>query len=259
MSLPIPTFTDHGSGAPIIFLHGIGGNAGNWQPQVERLSARFRCIAWNAPGYADSPALPEMTFPALADSLARLMDHLQLEKAVICGLSMGGYVAQEFLALHPARVRAAILMCTSAAFGKPGGDFQQKFLAARLKPMDEGRTPADIAPALVAGMVGPNAGPGVADALTESMSGISPATYRQALNCLVTFDRRDAVKQITVPTCLIAGAEDTTAPAAVMERMAGRIPGSRFHVIAGAGHIANLEEPEETCRLITGFMEGLPE
>ena len=150
-------------------------------------------------------------------------------------------------------------MCTSAAFGKPGGDFQQKFLAARLKPMDEGKTPADIAPALVAGMVGPNAGPEVGRALTESMSLISPETYRQALNCLVTFDRRDAVKQIAVPTCLIAGGEDTTAPATVMERMAARIPGSRFNVIGGAGHIANLEAPEETCRLISAFMEGLPE
>ncbi|WP_281017800.1 MULTISPECIES: alpha/beta fold hydrolase [unclassified Minwuia] len=254
----VPTFTDSGSGPAIIFLHGIGGNAGNWQPQIDILSSRYRCIAWNAPGYADSPALPDMTFPALADALARLMDHLGLERAVICGLSMGGYVAQEFLALHPERVRAAILMCTSAAFGKPGGDFQQKFLAARLKPMDEGKTPADIAPALVAGMVGPNAGPEVGRALTESMSMISPETYRQALNCLVTFDRRDAVKQIAVPTCLIAGEEDTTAPATVMERMAARIPGSRFHVIGGAGHIANLEAPEETCRLISGFMEGLP-
>ena len=211
----LPTFTDTGSGPAIIFLHGIGGNAGNWQPQIDGLSARYRCIAWNAPGYADSPALPEMTFPALADSLARLMDHLGLEKAVICGLSMGGNVAQEFLVLHPARVRAMILMCTSASIGKPGSDFQQKFLAARLKPIEEGRTPADIAPDVVADIVGPNAGPEVAQILIGSMSGISPETYRQALHCLVSFDRRDEVKQIAVPTCLIAGGEDTTAPAAV--------------------------------------------
>ena len=255
----IPTFTDTGSGPAIIFLHGIGGNAGNWRPQVEALSACYRCIAWNAPGYADSPPLAAMTFPALADSLARLMDHLGLARAVICGLSMGGYVAQEFLARHPPRVRAAILMCTSAAFGKPGGDFQQKFLDARLKPMDEGKTPADIAPALAAGMAGPDAGPEIAAALTESMGRITSDTYRQALNCLVTFDRRDAVKQIAVPTCLIAGGADTTAPAAVMERMAERIPGSRFHTIEGAGHIANLEAPAETSRLIAAFMRELPQ
>ncbi|MDF1721024.1 MAG: alpha/beta fold hydrolase [Minwuia sp.] len=253
----IPTFTDQGSGAPVIFLHGIGGNAGNWQPQVAALSAEFRCIAWNAPGYADSPALPEMTFPALADSLAALMDHLKLDKAVICGLSMGGNVAQEFLVLHPARVRAMILMCTSASIGKPGSDFQQKFLAARLKPIEEGKTPADIAPDVVAGIVGPHAGPEVARILTGSMSGISPETYRQALHCLVSFDRRDAVKRIAVPTCLIAGEADTTVPAVVMERMAERIPGSAFHIIEGAGHIANLEAPDETNRLIGAFVRGL--
>ena len=118
-------------------------------------------------------------------------------------------------------------------------------------------TPADIAPQLAAGMQGPEAGPEVAEQLVASMSRIPSDTYRAALNCLVTFDRRDSVKDIVCPTLLIAGEHDTTAPAAVMERMAARIDGARFEIIPGAGHIANVEAPEATTRLIADFMKGL--
>lgn len=252
-----PAHIDEGQGPAILFLHGIGGNADNWAAQIDALKPHYRCISWNMPGYGGNPGEAEMSFAGMADALARLLDDLGLENVVICGLSMGGYLAQEFAALHPSRVRALILMCTSAAFGKPGGDFQTKFLAARLKPLDEGMTPADIAPQLAAGMQGPEAGPEVAEQLVASMSRIPSDTYRAALNCLVTFDRRDSVKDIVCPTLLIAGEHDTTAPAAVMERMAARIDGARFEIIPGAGHIANVEAPEATTRLIADFMKGL--
>ena len=252
-----PAYIDEGSGPAIIFLHGIGGNADNWVHQIAALKGDYRCIAWNMPGYGGNPASDGMSFAAMADDLAGLLDDLGLDQAVICGLSMGGYLAQEFVVRHPDRVRGLILMCTSAAFGKPGGDFQTKFLAARLKPLDEGKTPAVIAPALAAGMQGPEAGPDVAETLTASMARIPSETYRAALNCLVTFDQRDNVKNIACPTMLIAGEHDSTAPAQVMERMAARIQGVAFHVIPGAGHIANIEKPDETNRLIAEYMKGL--
>lgn len=250
-------YLENGSGQPIVFLHGIGGNADNWSAQINALSSDYRCISWNMPGYGGSPELPEMTFAAMADALVGLLDELGLETATFCGLSMGGYLAQELVARHPKRVRALILMCTSASFGKPGGDFQTKFLAARLKPIDEGKTPADIAPGLAAGMAGPNAGPEVAETLVASMARIPAETYRAALNCLVTFDQRDNVKNITCPTLLVAGAEDQTAPSQVMERMAARIDGAAFHIIPGAGHIANIEASDATNRLIADFMREL--
>lgn len=252
-----PAHIDEGQGPAILFLHGIGGNADNWTAQIDVLKAQYRCISWNMPGYGGNPAAGEMSFAGMADALAALLDDLGLDQAVICGLSMGGYLAQEFAARHPSRVRGLILMCTSASFGKPGGDFQTKFLAARLKPLDEGRTPADIAPQLAAGMQGPEAGPEVAEQLVASMQRIPSDTYRAALNCLVTFDRRDSVKDIACPALLIAGEHDTTAPAAVMERMAARIDGARFEIIPGAGHIANIEAPAATTRLIADFMKGL--
>lgn len=252
-----PAYIDEGSGPAIVFLHGIGGNADNWAGQIASLNDEFRCIGWNMPGYGGNAGAGEMSFAGMADDLAALLDDLGLNQAVICGLSMGGYLAQELVARHPQRVRGLILMCTSAAFGKPGGDFQTKFLAARLKPLDEGKTPADIAPQLAAGMQGPEAGPEVAELLTASMSRIPSETYRAALNCLVTFDQRDNVKNIACPATLIAGEHDNTAPAQVMERMAARIDGASFHVIPGAGHIANIEKPDATNRLIADFMKGL--
>jgi 3-oxoadipate enol-lactonase len=97
----------------------------------------------------------------------------------------------------------------------------------------------------------------MATALT-SMSRVKPETYRAALECLVGFDRRDALPHIAVPTLLIAGGTDTTAPAVVMERMAAKIPGARFVTIPGAGHLANLEQPAAFNRVLEEFLAGIP-
>lgn len=253
--MSVPYFTDTGSGEPILFLHGIGGNATNWDPQVAGLSDRFRCIVWTMPGYGTSPALDDLTFPALADAAARLLDHLGLDQAHICGLSMGGYVAQEMALRHPERCKSLILMCTSPSFGKPGSDFNNNFLAARLEPIDAGKRPADFAEKLVDGMVGPNATAVTKATLIASMGAIGPDAYRAALNCLVTFNRKDDLAGITCPVQLIAGEEDNTAPAKVMASMAKVLPDVRMETIPGAGHLANLEAPEETNRIISTFMQ----
>jgi pimeloyl-ACP methyl ester carboxylesterase len=78
------------------------------------------------------------------------------------------------------------------------------------------------------------------------------------MRCLVTFDRRDALAAIAVPTLLVAGERDTNAPAAMMERMAAKIPGARFAVISGAGHLANLERPQTFIAVLSEFLASVP-
>ncbi len=89
------------------------------------------------------------------------------------------------------------------------------------------------------------------------MSRVPPETYRAALQCLVVFDRRDALPRIAVPTLLIAGGADTVAPPAMMERMAAKIPGAHFVTIPGAGHLANLEQPATFNRVLGDFLSGV--
>jgi pimeloyl-ACP methyl ester carboxylesterase len=152
-------------------------------------------------------------------------------------------VAQEAVATFPQKVDGLVLSATSPAFGKADGAWQQAFLAQRLGPLDAGLTMAELAPALVAAMVGPDAEPAGVKVAIEAMARVPGATYRNALQALVRFDRRDALAWIRVPTLVIAGERDANAPPAVMEKMAARIPGAEYRVLAGCGHLANLERP----------------
>ena len=248
------TYAQRGQGAPLVFLHGIGGDAACWQPQLEAFSEGHRAIAWNMPGYAGSPALPEMTFPGLAEALLRLLDCLDIERAHLVGHSMGGMVAQEFAATWPGRLRSLVLVATSAAFGRADGAWQREFLASRLGPLDQGRSMADLAPELVTRLAGEAPDPaGVAQAI-RSMAVVPEATYRAALQCLLTFDRRDVLGRIEVPTLLLAGERDQTAPAVVMEKMAARIPQARFLTLSRAGHLTNLEQPTAFNAALAEFL-----
>jgi 3-oxoadipate enol-lactonase len=245
---------EHGSGVPVVLLHGVGGAAVGWAPQLAHLGARRRAIAWDMPGYGGSAPLAAMTFPALADALARLLDTLAIDAAHLVGHSMGGMVALEMMDRHAARVRSLALVATSPAFGSADGSFQRAFLADRLGPLDAGRTMAELAPTLVSAMLGDDPDrDGVARA-TTAMAAVPPATYRASLQCLTTFDRRALLATITVPTIAIAGAQDRTAPPVGMERMAGRIPGARFVSIAGAGHLLPMERPVAFNAALDGFL-----
>jgi pimeloyl-ACP methyl ester carboxylesterase len=210
------------------------------------------------PGYGDSPPLEPMTFAGLADALAALLDSRDVERAVLVGHSMGGMVAQEFVAGRPNRTAALVLAATSPAFGGPSGDWQRQFLAERLKPLDEGKTPADIAPALVAGMVGDDPDPRGVERAVACMSAVAAESYRAALHCLVTFDRRASLRAIRCPTLAIAGERDRVSSPAVVERMAAAIPGARYRLLAGVGHLANLERPELFDAALGDFLRELP-
>ncbi len=251
------THEERGQGPALVFLHGIGGDAACWRPQLEFFCERFRAIAWNMPGYGGAAPLPALTFAELAVALVRLLDRLGVERAHLVGHSMGGMVAQELAASFPERLLSLSLSGTSAAFGRADGDWQRRFLASRLGPLERGSTMADLAPAIVAGLVGEAPDPaGVARAV-GSMSQVPEATYRAALQCLLTFDRREALARIGVPVLLLAGARDGTAPPAVMERMAARIPGARLVVLPAAGHLANLEQPAAFNAALAAFLAAV--
>src|SRR5262249_11910559 len=91
---------ERGTGAPVVFLHGVGGGADCWAPQLDHVGARYRAIAWDMPGYGGSAPLPETTFCALANALARLLDTLDVAAAHLVGHSMGGMVALEMMDRH---------------------------------------------------------------------------------------------------------------------------------------------------------------
>lgn len=253
----VPAFDRAGpAGAlPVLLLHGIGGGRAIWRGCVDALAAAgFDAIAVDLPGYGGSAGLPAGGIAPMAAAVVALMDTLALPRAVVLGHSMGGMVAQELVATAPGRVAGLVLACTSPAFGKADGDWQARFVAERLAPLDAGLGMPGLAATLVPPMISPGADDGAAEAARAVMAAVPEATYRTVLAAIVAFDRRAALPAIAVPTLCLAGEHDRTAPPHVLQGMAQRIPGAAFACIANAGHIANVEQPQAFQAAVIGFL-----
>jgi 3-oxoadipate enol-lactonase len=260
-----PTFSTLGSGPTVLMLHGIGGGHLAFAPQMETLASHgYRAVAWDMPGYGRSAPIEPYTFKALAQSCLELIDALQCTSVSLVGHSMGGMVAQELMARRPDKVSRLVLCGTSAAFGKRSDGqaaqaWAQQFVAQRTAPLDAGKSMAEMAQLLVPQMVGPGALPEGALLAEHCMSGVPAATYRRALECLVSFDRQAALPDIRVPTLLVAGEYDRVAAPAVMQLMARAIPRSRYAELPGIGHLMNLEAPDAFDAALLEFLaEPLP-
>lgn len=243
MTAAVADYLDVGDGPPILFLHGLGGDKNNWQPQIEELATQYRCLSWTMPGYGDSPALAELSWPGLASAAAHLLDHAGVASASVVGLSMGGYVAQQLAADYREKVDSLVLAATTAQFGRGSASFAERFLASRLQPLDDGVVPADFAPAVVATLLGDHASEETRANAISSMANISAGAYRSALECLVTWNFSDRLGEISAPTLCLAGAEDRTAPAEAVEALARGLPNASFTVLDDCRHLLNLDRP----------------
>jgi len=245
-----------GQGRDLVFLHGLGGSSESWNPQLEALGNGFRCLAVDLPGYGGSPPTDPMTFAAWADALAATFDGFAVRDPVVIGHSLGGMLAQEFVARYPAKVGKLVLSCTSPAFGKADGDFQKQFIAQRLRALVAGGTMKDVAEESVPALFGPSAPREAIVAATATMAVVPEPTYRAALDCLVSFDRRASLAAINVPVLLLSAEHDKAAPPVVMTRMAEKIPHARHVSFDGLGHLPNIEAPARFNREIAAFAAG---
>ena len=224
---------------PLVFLHGVGGGHHAWEAQLPYFSGLgYPSHAWDQPGYGHSPIVEPYDLEHVSASLARLIESLGREPVVLVGHSMGGLIAQETYARHPKLIKALALCFTSPAFAGGSSDFTKQFIAARIGPLDEGKTMAQIAAKLIPTM-------GSNSKLAEQiMAGVPPDTYRKAVKLLTPFDRRKELASIKVPTLVVAGSEDKTAPPAVMEKMAQKIPGAEYVLMQGCGHLGPMDQPD---------------
>ena len=256
--MSLPAHFERGTGATaVLLLHGVGGGRSIWADAASGTAAAiaaagYRAVALDFPGYGDSAGEP--TLAAMVHSALDLMAHARADRTVLLGHSMGGMVAQELMHLAPQAAQGLVLACTSAAFGKPGGEWQHKFLAERLAPLDAGLGMAGMADLLVPGLVAPEAPAGAREAARSVMAAVPEATYRVALKSIAGFDRREALAALRVPTLMLAAERDRTAPPDVMQRMACKVSGAEYLCLPGAGHIANVESPAAFNAAVVSFL-----
>ncbi|HEU5227755.1 MAG TPA: alpha/beta fold hydrolase [Ktedonobacteraceae bacterium] len=250
-------YDDHGIGQPVIFLHAFPLNRGMWQEQMTGLldDQRYRLVALDWRGFGESEIANDVsTMEMFADDVAALMDMLGMEQAIICGLSMGGYAAFAFLRKYAHRVRGLILADT-----RPGADNDEgKANRERIAQLAESRGSEAIANALLPNLIANETRQNqpaveakvrrIIDAATSR--GIAAASRGMALRV----DAADLLPSIACPTLVLVGQHDALTPPAVAQSYAASIPGTQVRVIAGAGHLANLEQPEAFLEAMRHFL-----
>jgi 3-oxoadipate enol-lactonase len=239
----------------LVFLHGIGGAARAWRGQLDFFADRFRCLAWDMPGYGGSAPLPTVSIAALAGALQDFLGGAGAIRPILVGHSIGGMIVQQLLANSPKIAAAVVLAQTSPAFGKPDGDWQKAFIGARLGPLDRGETLVSLAPSLVQELVGDNPDPHGMELARDCMAAVPEATYRATMLALMGFDLRSALKDIVVPTLLLSGSKDSNAPAPMMAKMASYVRFAKYVELDGVGHLANLERPAAFNAALDDFLK----
>lgn len=233
-----------GSGPALLLLHGLGGSRISWEPQLVGLADRFRVVAWDLPGYGAAPPLAgPVTFPALADAVARLADHLGEDRVHLAGISFGGMIAQHVAHRHPDRVLSLALLATSSRFGLDGTD-PEEWRQRRLAALDAGRSPAALAPDVLRSLAGPGIDGAAFQQQCAAMARVSADALRRSIGCLVTHDTQGFLGTLRVPALVLVGELDTETPPAYAQDLAQRIPGAVLDVIPGAGHLLNAEAPD---------------
>lgn len=250
-------FDDRGQGLPVVLLHAFPLDSSMWQPQCGALIPQCRCVTPDLRGFGRSARRGPHSMDQYADDVAAILDALHIERAVIGGLSLGGYIAFAMLRRHRRRIRGLVLADTRAEADDEAGRQRRADLAALARDKGIGAVAARLLPGLV-GKSTREHNPALYDAIhaimmSASIEGVVGASAAMAARP----DSTELLDGIDVPTLVICGDEDAITPVKTMRGMAERIPGARFEVLAGAGHLSSMERPAAFTHVISEFLASL--
>ncbi len=229
----------------VMLLHAFPLSAEMWSLQLDALADNgYAALAPNAFGFDDSPQKQNWTFNDYADALAELMQSLGISQATLVGISMGGYTAFAFWKKYPDKVKSLVLCATRADADSPEAKAaRMEFIDALLKNGIEEAVKRMIPKLLSA--TSHRSRPELLKRVESIIRKQSPQAIEETLKALASRD--DSVPllaSINVPTLVIGGAEDALMSEAVLKTIHSGISNSQMHIIQGAGHLPNLEEPD---------------
>jgi pimeloyl-ACP methyl ester carboxylesterase len=238
----------HGSGPPLILTHGYSSTSAMWKGQIEALSKHHKLILWDMRGHgqSDYPADPAAYSEALTVAdIAALLDAAGAARAIVGGLSLGGYMSLAFYRAHPERVTALLIIDTGPGFKKD--DAREVWNKRAHETADRfDREGLDVLKA--------------ASRERSTVSHRDASGLARAARGMLT--QRDAkvievLPEIKVPSLVVVGADDTPVLAA-SDYMAAKIPGAKKTVIPAAGHAVNIDQPQAFIEAVMPFLDGLP-
>lgn len=239
----------HAEELPILFLHGVGSDKSVWQPQLDAFGHFQHAIAADYPGYGESDFQPEATREDFAASMLALLDALKIQRAHICGLSLGGVIAIAMAAIAPSRI-ASLVLADSFAVHPQGAAIHDRSIAGA-----EAMGMGGLAEARVDALLGKTPPPGLREEVISTMAQIKLPAYRLGARAVWLADQRERAAAIAAPTLVLCGEEDAITPPSLSEELAGLIPHARLAFIAGAGHLANAERAAAFNRCLREHLE----
>jgi 3-oxoadipate enol-lactonase len=230
-------------GAPVLVLsNSLGTTQELWARQLPALAERFRVLTYDHPGHGSS-GLPEQpcTIESLTRSFVTLLDELHLERVSLCGVSLGGMVGMTLALEEPERVDRLVLACTSAYVGPPEG-WAERARMVRTKGMEA------VADTVIGRWFTPefeDEEPETVARFRAMLAATAPEGYARCCDALSAWDARERVSAIAVPVLVVAGEHDPAIPVEQAKLLASRVPAARLRILERAGHLANVERPEQ--------------
>jgi pimeloyl-ACP methyl ester carboxylesterase len=227
--------------ASLVLIHAFPVDAAMWEEQAAALAGEADVAAPSLPGFGGTPPVGDvMTMDAAADHVAAEMDRAGIDRAVVCGLSVGGYVAFSMWRRHRDRIAGLALADTQAGPDDEAGRERRRLVAEKARGRGS-EAIADEPPPLLSEHAEPALWERVKE-MIRRQPGDSIAAASLGLG--ERADARPLLPEIDVPTTVIVGSADTLTPPAMSEAMAAAIPGAELVVLDGAGHLSNLEDPD---------------
>ena len=245
-----------GTGRALVLLHAFPLSGAMWVQQQEALADGWRVLAPDLRGFGrSSQGSDEPSLDHMADDVAAMLDRLRLDRVVLGGLSMGGYVTMALLRRHPHRVRAVVLADTKATADPPPAREKRQRIAARL---DEERTPAALIEEVLPTLCGPTTAqqrPAVGEQVAGMVRNADPAAAAWAQRAMAARpDSTATLGSVDVPSLVVRGQEDELSTPADADLMVDAVPDARLVVLAGSGHLTALEVPNDFTNALRAFL-----
>jgi 3-oxoadipate enol-lactonase len=257
-------YLEAGSGRPIVLLHAFPLSAELWLPQLSRVPVGCRIVAPDLRGFRGSgpafedPGLEGVTMDGYASDVLALMTHLEIERAVIGGESMGGYVAFAMLRRAPERVAGLVLANTRASADSAEGRANRDRMIELVRREGPGAIAREMGPKLL-GATTQREQPDLVEAIGRMIR--MNSTEAIAAGLAAMRDRPDStplLRSIACPTTIVTGGEDAIIPAAESAAMHAAIPGSRLTVLPKVGHLANVEGTGDFSTVLARWEPEVP-
>jgi pimeloyl-ACP methyl ester carboxylesterase len=256
----VPPATSTGVGTPpIVLLHAFPLDGRMWAPQVDALAPDYQVVVPDLRGFgaAREQVVEVAETGLMAQDVARLLDDLGLGRVVVCGASMGGYVALAFALAHPERLRGLVLASTKATADDQRAAAARLEMAERVLAEGVGFLPEAMLPVLL-GETSRRRRPDLVGRVSRMIREQDPAAVAAAQRGMARRpDVSDRLAAVTVPVLVVSGAEDERFGPEVGRELAAAFPDARFVQVGGAGHLPNLEQPEQVNEALLDFVAPL--